>query len=179
MTPVDQDLDLALLFQTNPLDLYRLTKMKYASLSGKGAALAAGRWNDIGEEAIYTSIELATTVLERLVHTPKETIPSDLALLKIKVAGNWIRSGNILLDRSTSASLTAFTSLADARKAYSALPNPAWNCFAIALPSVVIPAWNVILYPQRVGFWNHVTLEAIEPFTYDPRLFPEHAVSES
>lgn len=52
------------------------------------------------------------------------------------------------------------------------------NPFAIAVPSVIVPAWNVVLYPQGAGFWDHVSLESVDPFEFDPRLFPEDASVE-
>jgi hypothetical protein len=39
-------------------------------------------------------------------------------------------------------------------------------------------AWNVVLYPGAPAFWNHVHLESVEPFEFDPRLFPEEALRE-
>ena len=53
------------------------------------------------------------------------------------------------------------------------------NPFAVAVPSVIVPAWNVVLYPQAPGFWDHVSLESVEPFEFDPRLFPDGTPVES
>jgi hypothetical protein len=38
---------------------------------------------------------------------------------------------------------------------------------------VIVPAWNVILFPHGNAFWKHVSLDSVEPFHFDPRLFPE------
>jgi hypothetical protein len=54
--------------------------------------------------------------------------------------------------------------------------HPIHSCFAVALPSVIVPVWNVVFYPTRPGFWEHVRLQQMELFDYDPRLFPEDAV---
>jgi hypothetical protein len=51
--------------------------------------------------------------------------------------------------------------------------------FAVAVPSVIVPVWNVVLYPQGIGFWDHVALESVDAYEFDPRLFPEGAVVES
>ena len=178
MTSADQRLDPAPLI-SNAIILYRLTTRKYAELSGKGAALSAGRWNKLREEAIYTSLEVGTAVLERLAHTPKAKIPINLAVLKIKIAGNWTQSGNLSTDKDTSANRIVFPSLREAKAAYESPFHPTQTCFAVAVPSVIVPVWNVVLYPERPGFWDHVTLETVEPFDYDPRLFSEDAVLES
>jgi hypothetical protein len=51
--------------------------------------------------------------------------------------------------------------------------------FAVAVPSVIVPVWKVVLYPQAVGFWDHVTLEAVEPFEFDSSLFPDNTPIET
>jgi hypothetical protein len=56
---------------------------------------------------------------------------------------------------------------------------PGINAFAVAIPSVIVPVWNVVLYPEGVGFWEHVSLISLEPFEFDPRLFPEETPIES
>lgn len=89
MTPEELQLDPKFFLANQPFLLYRLARARYANLSGIGAASAPGRWNRSGEEAIYTSTEMGVPVLERLVHTPKDVIPSNLALMKIRVNGNW------------------------------------------------------------------------------------------
>lgn len=179
MTPVDQRLDPALLFQQETLYLYRLTKAKYVTLSGIGAALAPGRWNAAGEEAIYTSSQQAGTVLECLVHTPKNKIPSDLALVTLKLTGMWrFRAGTEDTYAYEDARFTALASLKEAQTAASTLLHLVTRSFAVAVPSVIVPIWNVVLYPARPGFWKHVAIETVEPFTYDPRLFPAAAETQ-
>jgi hypothetical protein len=53
------------------------------------------------------------------------------------------------------------------------------NPFAVAVPSVIVPVWNVVLFPQGRGFWDHVSLESVEPFEFDPRLFPDDIAKEA
>jgi RES domain-containing protein len=170
---LDLKLDPSLLTGQNPLRLYRLARSRFANLSGVGAALYPGRWNQAGEEAIYTSRDVGVPILERLVHTPKDTIPSNLAMMTINVSGDWFRSGS-LVDRQTLASIEVCSSLAGARDVAGLHPH----AFAKAVPSVIAPAWNIVLYPRRWGFWKHVTIESVVPFEFDPRLFLEQALKE-
>lgn len=176
MTPLDRSLDPALIFDQSPILLYRLARTRFANLSGIGAALSRGRWNVSGQQAIYTSMEISLTVLERLVHTPKDQIPDDLALMTIRVEGDWTRGASLL--RQGAAEFQALASLNAADEFFRARAEnrvqPAMP-FALALPSVVVPAWNVVLYPQAEGFWNHVFLVSVDPFVFDPRLFPDAA----
>jgi len=192
LTPEAAFLDSKFLFANQPLTLYRLARAKYANLSGVGAAQFPGRWNRDGQEAIYTSTEQSTTVLERLVHTPKDSIPSNLALMTIRVSGNWrqarwtsnemkvFESG--MGDPHTGGSFWFYRSLADAQSDFSSahsIFDLDINPFAVAVPSVIVPVWNVVLYPQGVGFWDHVALEAVEHFDLDSRLFPDSTPIET
>lgn len=170
MTPKDRALDPEFFLRHQPITLYRLARARYANLSGIGAATAPGRWNLPGQEAIYTSTEIGVPLLERLVHTPKDTIPSNLALMRIQLSGDWPprSSGRMLI----------FTTLAEAEDFF-----PEWwqgvDRIAIAVPSVIVPAWNVVLYPQAPYFWEHVSLISVEPFEFDPRLFAENTPAEA
>lgn len=182
MTPEDFVLDDADLLRNQPLILYRLARARYANLSGVGAAQYPGRWNRGGQEAIYTSTEQGVPLLERLAHTPKDLIPANLALMKIRVSGEWVRQGIYLVDQHTGDIGVILRTLTAAKKAFNTehsfgvgMNHP----FAIALPSVIVPVWNVVLYPQGDGFWDHVTLESVERFEFDPRLFSEGAASEA
>jgi RES domain-containing protein len=46
--------------------VYRVCKMQYADLLGIGAAKVGGRWNSIGQRAVYTSLEIGTATLESI-----------------------------------------------------------------------------------------------------------------
>ncbi len=178
MTPEDRQFDPDLFLTHKPLTLYRLARARYANLSGIGAAFAPGRWNRPGQEAIYTSTELSATVLERLVHTSKDLIPSNLALLKVRVTGNWEMQKNAIIDPQTGGCIWVYRDIATAKRSFIAGPHlfaAGMNAFAVAVPSVIVPVWNVVLYPEGIGFWRHVSLEAVDAFKFDPRLFPESA----
>jgi RES domain-containing protein len=185
LTPEDLPLNSDLL-ATGSLTLYRLARIRYANLSGVGAALAPGRWNRVGEEAIYTSTEVGVPVLERLVHTPKNLIPSNLALMKIRLSGPWVRSEvpvglgeSSMLFAQPAGRIVIFETISQARKGLAKAPHGFSVFMAIAVPSVIVPVWNVVLYPQNPQFWQQVSLENVEPFEFDPRLFPEDAQTES
>ena len=180
MTAEDQSLDPDFFLAHQPLTLYRLAKTRYATLSGIGAALDPGRWNRPGEEAIYTSTEIGVPVLEMLAHTPKALIPSNLALMRIKISGQWEAQKSALIDPKTSACFWFYRSLAEAKEAFDPprMFAVGINSFAVAVPSVIVPVWNVVLYPKGVGFWDHVSLERLEGFQFDPRLFPEDTPEE-
>jgi RES domain-containing protein len=197
LTPEDQALDPDFFLTHQPLTLYRLARARFANLSGIGAALAPGRWNRPDQEAIYTSTEVGVPLLERLVHTPKDVIPSNLALMKIRISGGWKKLDTIRMSgewikvthlltlgvENNRSYMMCFPTLAEAKSEFQANPwgglvRTIATPFAVAVPSVIVPVWNVVLFPQATGFWDHVSLESVEPFHFDPRLFPEDSPAE-
>ncbi len=68
------------------MKVYRITKKKYASdISGKGAEIFGGRWNPVGRAALYTSENRALSILELLVHMPKEIAPADYVIFTLEI----------------------------------------------------------------------------------------------
>jgi len=169
------------IFQQNRLYLYRLVRAKYADLSGMGASLNPGRWNRSGQKAIYTSTEVGVTLLERLAHSAKEIIPSNLVMMTIRVDGDWIYREEDMFDQKRGGNFTFCKTIQSARDYLQGRPpfNAFLKPFALAVPSVIAPAWNVVLYPDGTSFWKHVAIDSIEPFDFDPRLFPEGAAIET
>jgi RES domain-containing protein len=51
--------------------------------------------------------------------------------------------------------------------------------FAVALPSVVSPTWNVVLFPMAFGFEECVRLDTTQRYEYDDRFFPSGTLRQS
>ena len=64
---------------------YRLTCSKYPAFSGRGSLLANGRWHWAGVPAVYCAESRALAVLEALVHTRKDQIPSDYFFFELHI----------------------------------------------------------------------------------------------
>lgn len=183
MTPDDLQLDRRMFLSGLPITLYRIARTRYANLSGIGSAAFPGRWNLPGQEAIYTSSEIGTCVLEILAHTPKSLIPSNLATMQIQISGQWQladvdTSSSFLFDDRTGAAFYLCQTLRIANDLFEERFFSQRKVFAAAVPSVVSPAWNVVLYPLANCFADHVTLESVSPFEFDPRLFPNNTPIE-
>jgi RES domain-containing protein len=66
--------------------VYRLTKEKYKNdLSGIGAELHGGRWNNKGRRIIYTGESRALCTTEVAVHIPLGIVPKNYFLQSIKI----------------------------------------------------------------------------------------------
>jgi RES domain-containing protein len=199
LTDLHLELDPAPLLN-RPLVLFRLADERYADLSGIGSKISGARWNPRGQEAIYTSIDTSLPILEHRVNVPEGSpIPSNLVMMRILIEGEWetLDGSNqdvwdvsdlagVLRSVTKPARMVYFRSLAEAEKAYQQKksfgapiqgvesgPYDQLNApFAVALPSVVSPSWNVVLFPMAAGFADHVRLDATQRYEYDERLFP-------
>jgi hypothetical protein len=112
--------------------------------------------------------------------------------MKVRVTGDWGISDEEFLDpqmggrlffvsSQTGGCIWFYRSIAAAKARFRVGgPNVFTignSVFAVAVPSVIVPVWNVVLFPQGRGFWDHVSLESVEPFEFDPRLSPD-AISQ-
>lgn len=65
--------------------LYRIAKKDYIEdLTGYGAQLFGGRWNERGIPALYTSSSLSLCTLEVLVHCEKSVYPTDMYFAELE-----------------------------------------------------------------------------------------------
>ena len=69
--------------------VYRLCKSKHKNdLSGSGASLAGGKWNNKGVEMLYACGTRALCTAEVAVHLPLGEIPDEYFLLTIQIPNN-------------------------------------------------------------------------------------------
>jgi RES domain-containing protein len=151
--------------------LYRLVRKKYARpgdlLTGQGAALVGGRWNEKGTRLVYTTSHASLALVEALVHSP--TLPKDMILVAVDVPdqvamGRW-QTGKLPSDWATYPS-PASTQLRGTRWAKRGRELGVW------VPSAVVPAeWNCLLNPLHPDM-ALVTGRVLGPFRFDPRLRP-------
>lgn len=71
--------------------VYRIAKGKYAAdLSGTGAEIYGGRWNNKGTKMVYTASSIALAMTEVAVHVPFGLLPVDYVVVSIDVPENSI-----------------------------------------------------------------------------------------
>lgn len=71
------------------IKLYRIsTKEHIQDLSGTGARIYGGRWNDIGYPVVYSSTSRSLAALEFLVHVPMALAPTDLCIAELTITEN-------------------------------------------------------------------------------------------
>ncbi|MES2278007.1 MAG: RES family NAD+ phosphorylase [Bacteroidota bacterium] len=147
--------------------LYRITRCVYANdMSGTGARLYGGRWNNIGRAMVYTASSMALATLEALVHLPTAIIPDDFCLV-------------------------TFDAPEDIFEADTRLFPPNWNAYPepeilkrtgdfflkqnehllMKVPSAIVKAeFNYLINPLHPKA-AEIKILGSEPFTFDERLF--------
>lgn len=57
------------------MEVYRIVQEKFAAdITGNGARLYGGRWNSVGQYALYTANSRSLALLETLAHTPLQML---------------------------------------------------------------------------------------------------------
>lgn len=152
--------------------LYRLSHQKYKDdLSGTGAALIGGRWNQKETKIIYTSSSKALSIVEILVHVPADGIPDDYCMISIEIPDNspiqTVKLNTLPTDWNKFPRIGATQNIGTEfiRK----------NKFlALQVPSAVVPGeFNYLLNPAHPDF-KKVKIKGTETFNFDPRLFHDH-----
>ena len=149
--------------------VFRLSKSKHSNdLSGKGAEKFGGRWNSKGVAMLYTSDSRALCTAEIAVHTPLGNIPEDYEITLIKIPEHTI---------------IPELEITDLPKDWKSIPHShstqeigdkfidEGKFVALKVPSAVVQGeFNFLLNPYHSDFKN-ITIEKIEPFAFDTRLF--------
>ncbi|MBR5965459.1 MAG: RES family NAD+ phosphorylase [Treponema sp.] len=137
-------------------------KARVEDLSGKGAELFGGRWNEKGIPALYTSSSLSLAALEILVHADKSLAPANMAYAKIYVPDRMLSMK--VLELPKGASPLEYGS--------EWLRNKAG--LMLKVPSAVMPydperEFNLILNPLHKEYKKIFVAETHE-FLFDARL---------
>ncbi len=142
------------------MQLWRLTRVPHANMSGEGARRYGGRWNSPGKTVVYAAAEAALAVLEVRVHLdlPLALLPDDYLLLAMNAADSDVEMGPMLTDPNK---CRAFGDqwLAENRSVL------------LCVPSVVVPeSDNVLINPAHPAAAD-VQIVNQRSFVFDERLF--------
>lgn len=138
-------------------------KERIQDLSGIGAQLFGGRWNEKGVPALYASSSLSLSALEILVHTDKNHPPVDMAYAEIYVPDNLLSQKLVRLGEDENA-LDYGTNWLKQKQG-----------MLLKVPSVILPYeydhdFNVILNPLHEDY-NKVFVSSVHDFSFDVRLW--------
>jgi RES domain-containing protein len=152
------------------MELYRLARKRYAAdFSGKGAALAGGRWNSAGVPVLYLAANRSLAMAEVLVHFSMATMPLDYQMLTLWLPDD--TSITSLLGAALPADWFVFPPSDSTQKVGNQFVADGEFCL-MKLPSAVTRGdFNLLVNP------NHADAKALrvlhaEPFPFDFRLLP-------
>ncbi len=146
--------------------VYRITRRKYANdITGEGARLFGGRWNNKLVNCLYTSESRALAILEYTANISIDDIPRALCIVTFEIddkvsfeakestlPGNW---KSLFVPKETQD----FGS--------NLLLNPAIQ--VIRIPSTIVPdEFNYLISPLH--YKGKLKIHSIKDFVYDIRL---------
>lgn len=148
---------------------YRLCKREYINdLSGHGAEINGGRWNNKGNPALYAAASRALAVLEVAVHVPFGIIPTNYYMVAIEIVegltiakieipdlpDNWNRNPIVKATQYVGDDF-----LKDNEHLILQVPS-----------ATVSGDYNYIINPRHPDF-KMLKITLTEPFEFDSRLF--------
>jgi len=149
---------------------YRIAKDKYINdLSGTGAKLYGGRWNEEGTSVLYTSTNLSLAVLELLANHVwglvkgysyvQLQIPDELL---IKTANMDMLSSKWRKSQYSMSTISLGTTWARSQ-----------DSLGLLVPSAVLPTeYNLLLNPAHAEY-HKVTSQKVEPLDLDRRVLSQ------
>lgn len=151
------------------MKVFRLCKAKYnGDLSGKGAELFGGRWNNKGVALLYTSDSVSLCTLEIVVHSVQGDIPTSYVLHTLEIPDDIVilelSSENLPADWRTFPHSEAARRIGDqfVKESKSAV---------LKVPSAVVPNdFNYLLNPMHPDFIK-IKITETEAYLFDARLF--------
>lgn len=149
------------------MNLFRFTSARYNDdISGYGARLYGGRWNNKGLAAVYTSETISLSLLEVLAHSVQYDDLNEKFLMTLNLS-----------DESSIYKITSLklTSGWQNNIAYSRYIGDAFlrdnKYLVLQVPSAIIKTeFNFIINPAHADF-KKVKLQSSELFEFDSRLF--------
>lgn len=149
--------------------VYRISRGKYKDdLSGTGAEINGGRWNNKGTKVLYTASSIALAMTEVAVHVPFGILPIGYFVISIEIP-------DVKISNVTDKDLRGTTWNSHPP---SHITQKIGDDFIIAnkdlilkVPSAVAPGdFNFLINPSHKEF-SKVKIIKMSPFGFDQRLF--------
>lgn len=150
------------------MEVFRLSREQFARpLSGKGAALAGGRWNSVGVELIYTAENRSLAMAEVAVHFTLATLPSDYVMTTIVIPDETAMQ-EVPIDK-LQAGWDAFPHAAFTRTIGDQFVIANTHCI-LKVPSAVTHGdHNLLINPHHADF-KKIRISLVRKFPFDKRI---------
>lgn len=149
--------------------VYRIGRRRFArSLTGRGAELYPGRWNNELMPVLYCADSRALCALELLVHLDRSTVPADHTVTTLMVPDD----APILIPATGQLPQGWNNAMySDAARAYGDRFIRSRTHLVLRVPSAVLPdEYNFLLNPLHPDM-SRVKVVSVARFVFDPRLF--------
>lgn len=150
------------------MQVFRIAKTRQVNdLTGIGARIYGGRWNNKGIGVIYTSENRSLATVEYLVHVPLSIVPIDLRIACLEIPDRIIPKQISTDDLPLNwRDYPAPPKLAELGTNW-ALEN---DSLLLRVPSTVVEnEANVLINPIHSDI-NYVIISHVESYTFDKRL---------
>ncbi|MBZ0165186.1 MAG: RES family NAD+ phosphorylase, partial [Candidatus Omnitrophica bacterium] len=150
------------------LTVYRIGGARFITdITGTGAKITGGRWNDKGYPVLYTSQSIALSCLEVLVHFGKRTLGGKFRRVDVTIPKG-ISIKEVRLNQ-LGTGWTAYPESRECRDIGNSWLERGRYCL-LKVPSVVIhQEHNYLINPQHKEF-KRIRFGKPEAMTFDPRL---------
>ena len=151
------------------IKLYRIRTTEHINdLSGTGARVYGGRWNNAGYPIVYSSGSRSLAALEFLVHVPMALAPDNLSIAEIEITDNIKRESITTKELPSNwRSYPAPEQLANIGTKWI----KSTSSLLLDIPSAVIDQEvNTLINPLHPDM-KHVNLAKVEKFYFDSKLF--------
>jgi RES domain-containing protein len=138
-------------------------------LSGTGARMTGGRWNDKGTPLVYCATNIALATLETVHYLRNGALPFNRYLVRIDIP-DAVWGARQVLDPLPGGwdAIPAGSSARTAGDAWIASGASA----LLLVPSVIVPdEYNVLINPRHVDA-AAIVATTLKRWIYDPRFFP-------
>lgn len=150
------------------LQVYRITKAQYGrDLSGTGAYLYGGRWNNPGIHMLYTADSVALATLENLAHLRRGITANNFVLVTIGLPEQEYPSVEDFISLPSD-----WTMAPPYSKTTRSVSETDWfqEHLAIRVPSVITQKdKNYLVNPQHPAM-SKVKIISVEDYNFDQRL---------
>jgi RES domain-containing protein len=149
------------------LTVYRFAHHLYATdILGTGAKLYGGRWNNIGQPALYTSYTISLALVELFIHQPSYLSIKHNQLVEINIQSKDIHKVDVQkLKQGWKDDMEYCQFIGSQFLEHKDL-------LALQVPSAIIETeYNLVLNPMNKFFSKIVQINQIKNFQFDSRLF--------
>ncbi len=146
--------------------LFRFCPKKYCNdITGEGAKLRGGRWNNVGIPVVYTSTTISLSLLELLIYNASYEELQNNYLMKIEVTGMPENSMNTVRVKKQWQKDVGYS-----RFIGDSFLTTNKNML-LKVPSAIIPEeYNILINPLHPDF-TKIKIISTSRFEFDSRLF--------